>query len=395
MKMFQLIPNDTNFDFMGKSRIATAIAFIVVLISLLLIAIIGPKYGIDFRGGTEMVLAFQGDVSDDEVREAAGNIGLADATVQRYGVAADNRFLIQTQDVSLVDADKITEIEAQLQTIGDFTRGTWSAEQPDRYDIRFNEPVDPTLIRDTIQETGLEGVTVETAGQSDESRYTVRFQNMQDLIQTGFAEYFGERFSTETGLERLESVGPRAGEQLRNSGMLSIAIALLATLIYLWFRFDIRYSPGAVIALTHDVLIALAVFVVFQIEITLPIIAAFLTIVGYSLNDTIVIFDRIRENLEGAGLQSIEDIVNRSINETLSRTILTSSTTFLVVLCIAVMGVGMIRDFAIALNIGIVVGTFSSIFIASPMMLKMHYFLLDRKKASELLKQAESNPPVA
>lgn len=395
MKMFQLVPNDANFDIIGKSKITAMISIIMVLVSIVLIVAIGPKYGIDFRGGTEMILAFSGDVSDDEVREAAEKIGLTDASVQRFGLAEDNRFLIQTQGVSLIDAEKIAEIETQLKTVGDLTRGTWLEEQPDRYDLRFSAPVDPNLIRDTILATGLEGVTVETGGQSDESRYIVRFQNMQDLIQSGFAEHFGERFSVENGLERLESVGPRAGEQLRNSGILSVVIAILAILIYIWFRFDIRYSPGAVIALAHDVIIALGVFVLFKFEITLPIIAAFLTIVGYSLNDTIVIFDRIRENLDAAGNVPIEKTVNRSINETLSRTILTSSTTLLVVIAIAILATGLIQDFAVALGIGIVVGTYSSIFIASPIMIRIHHYLQDRKKTTALLDEARSNTPTA
>lgn len=395
MKMFQLVPNDANFDIIGKSKITAMISIIMVLVSIVLIVAIGPKYGIDFRGGTEMILAFSGDVSDDEVREVAEKIGLTDASVQRFGLAEDNRFLIQTQGVSLIDAEKIAEIETQLKTVGDLTRGTWLEEQPDRYDLRFSAPVDPNLIRDTILATGLEGVTVETGGQSDESRYIVRFQNMQDLIQSGFAEHFGERFSVENGLERLESVGPRAGEQLRNSGILSVVIAILAILIYIWFRFDIRYSPGAVIALAHDVIIALGVFVLFKFEITLPIIAAFLTIVGYSLNDTIVIFDRIRENLDAAGNVPIEKTVNRSINETLSRTILTSSTTLLVVIAIAILATGLIQDFAVALGIGIVVGTYSSIFIASPIMIRIHHYLQDRKKTTALLDEARSNTPTA
>ncbi len=393
MKMFQVIPNDANFDIIGKAKLTAIVSIVMVLVSIILIVAIGPKYGIDFRGGTEMILAFKSDVSDDEVREAAQKIGLKDASVQRFGLAEDNRFLIQTQGVSLVDAAKIVEIEAQLKTIGELTRATWLEEQPDRYDLRYSAPVDTNVIRDTILATGLEGVTVETGGQSDESRYVVRFQNMQDLIQKGFSDHFGERFSLADGLERLESVGPRAGEQLRNSGILSVVIAILAILIYIWFRFDIRYSPGAVIALTHDVIIALGIFVLFRFEITLPIIAAFLTIVGYSLNDTIVIFDRIRENLDGAGNTPIEKTVNRSINETLSRTILTSSTTLLVVIAIAILATGLIQDFAVALGIGIVVGTYSSIFIASPIMIRMHHYLLERKKTTALLDDARTNTP--
>ena len=141
----------------------------------------------------------------------------------------------------------------------------------------------------------------------------------------------GEKFDPVTGLERLETVGPRVGEQLRNSGVLSLIVALLLILIYIAFRFDVRYAPGAVVALVHDVIISVGIFTVIEMEVSLPIIAALLTIVGYSLNDTIVVFDRIRENLTAIGDDDVPGVVNQSINETLSRTLMTSLTTLLAV----------------------------------------------------------------
>ncbi len=205
-----------------------------------------------------------------------------------------------------------------------------------------------------------------------------------------FAKEFGAAFDPGSGLERMETVGARVGEQFRNAGILSILVALLFILIYIAFRFDVRYAPGAVAALAHDVIIAVGFFTVTGIEVSLPIIAALLTIVGYSLNDTIVVFDRIRENLESATDEPIDRVVNRSINETLSRTIITSLTTLLAVTAIAVLGGGLIQDFAIALIVGVVIGTYSSVFVASPIMLRMDNFLKARREADEILETQKS-----
>ncbi|MFU8804329.1 MAG: protein translocase subunit SecF [Bradymonadaceae bacterium] len=389
MKMFQIIKPETKFDLLGMRKKAGVFSAIVLAVSLMLTFTVGPRYGIDFRGGTELIMHFVGEVTDDEVREAAHTVGLTDAMVQRYGTVADNRFLIQTQEVSVVDADKIAEVRAELEQLGELERATWTDEQPDRYDLMFNDHVDVEAIREAVLATGLQRVDVEAVGQAEEARYVVRFQDLQALIQSGFSEFFGERYDASEGLERLETVGPRVGEQLRNSGILSVIIALMAILLYIWFRFDIRYSPGAVAALSHDVIIAVGFFVALQMEITLPIIAALLTIVGYSLNDTIVVFDRIRENLDKAGTKPVEEVVNDSLNETLSRTLVTSLTTLMAVTAIAVLGSGLIQDFAVALIVGIIVGTYSSVFVASPIMVRMDHYLRERRKVTEALEAAE------
>lgn len=167
-------------------------------------------------------------------------------------------------------------------------------------------------------------------------------------------------------VRRIESVGPRVGEELRQSAILAILFSVLLIVLYVWLRFQWRYSIGALVALFHDVLLVLGVFVLAQKEITLPVVAAILTIAGYSINDTIVIFDRIRENLRRFHKRTPFDSINLSVNQTLSRTILTSGTTLFVVLAIYLFGGEIIKDFAFALVLGVGVGTYSSIFIASP-----------------------------
>jgi preprotein translocase subunit SecF len=176
-------------------------------------------------------------------------------------------------------------------------------------------------------------------------------------------------------LQRTESIGPRVGEELRRAGLEALLLSWVSILIYVWFRFDLRYAPGAVVALIHDVLITAGVFVLFGLEFNLQVLAALLVVVGYSLNDTIVIYDRIRENLELRGSTHLEEVVNVSVNQTLSRTLLTSLTTLVVVLAMLFLGGPVIRDFALALTIGVVVGTYSTIYVASALLI-----LLERRR---------------
>ncbi|NRA02245.1 MAG: protein translocase subunit SecF [Myxococcales bacterium] len=169
--------------------------------------------------------------------------------------------------------------------------------------------------------------------------------------------------------ERLESVGPRIGAELRWNGLWALMLSWVLILLYIWFRFDLRFAPGAVVALIHDVVITAGVFVAIGLEFNLQVLAALLVVIGYSLNDTIVIYDRVRENLELRGATHIADVVNQSINQTLSRTLLTSLTTLLVVVALVLLGGPVLRDFALALLLGIVIGTYSTIYVASALLI--------------------------
>ena len=280
----------------------------------------------------------------------------------------------------------------ELAALGDHESTDPIEEQPDRMEVRYTAEKSHEELRQALQAAGLDEVDIQNRGQREEYWYALTFQDLQRHLRSGFKEYFGDRFDERSGVQRLESVGPRAGEQLRNDGMLAMIIALIAILIYIWFRFDIRYSPGAVAALAHDITIALGIFIILDIEFSLPIVAALLTIIGYSLNDTIVVFDRIRENLDFAGDKSVVEVANQAINQTMSRTLITSMTTFGAVLMIALIATGLIEDFAMALMVGIVVGTYSSIFVASPVMLKMDAYLKERQETAALLEEDEEEP---
>ena len=169
--------------------------------------------------------------------------------------------------------------------------------------------------------------------------------------------------------ERLESVGPKIGEELRWDGLGAMFLSWLLILVYIWFRFDLRFAPGAVVALIHDVVITAGIFVALGLEFNLQVLAALLVVIGYSLNDTIVIYDRVRENLELRGATHIGDVVNQSVNQTLSRTLLTSLTTLVVVSALIVLGGPALRDFALALLFGIIIGTYSTIYVASGLLI--------------------------
>ena len=244
--------------------------------------------------------------------------------------------------------------------------------------IQFEEKTTAADIKAALKDLDLKGVVVQQFG-DEANEFLIRAQEVgggltslsRDILSALEASYGAGKVE----VRRTEMVGPQVGKDLRQKGLLAVFYAMIGILIYITWRFEFRFAVGAVIALIHDVLITLGVFSLFGKEIDLPIIAAFLAIIGYSLNDTIIVYDRIRENMGKHGREGFPAVVNRSINETLSRTILTSGTTLLVVLALFVLGGGVIHNFAFALLVGVMVGTYSSIFVASPLLI----FWEDRK----------------
>jgi preprotein translocase subunit SecF len=236
--------------------------------------------------------------------------------------------------------------------------------------FKFHEHVETSDLRDALQDLGLGQIVLQEFGREEDREYLVRVEktetDLQALQQT-VEEALKNRFGAESlELRRTELVGPKVGEELRKKGMNAVLYAIVGILVYITWRFEFRFALGAILALLHDALITIGVFSILNKEIDLPIVAAILTIIGYSINDTIVVFDRIRENMRRIRRQSIERVINASINETLSRTLLTSVTTLIVVGALFILGGPVIHNFAFALIIGVAVGTYSSIFIASP-----------------------------
>ncbi|MDV2479760.1 MAG: protein translocase subunit SecF [bacterium] len=249
-------------------------------------------------------------------------------------------------------------------------------------ELRMPRDVDIEDVRRELRGIGMGDSTIQHYGSKDEilirmMRSPKRVEGLQGEIIKALEVVYGQG---NIELRRTEVVGPQVGAALRKQAALAMAYALIGILIYITIRFEFRFAVAAILALVHDVLITLGAFAVTNKELSLPVIAAFLTIVGYSLNDTIVVFDRIRENLKLFRRESYEAVFNRSINETLSRTILTSLTTMLVVLALFFLGGEVIHDFAFALLVGIVVGTYSSIFVASPILVFWQRLMPSKKR---------------
>ena len=260
----------------------------------------------------------------------------------------------------------------------DFKGGTLVA-------VNYTEAVDINKIRSSMANVSIEGQKFDFSKEEikhfgDETNVAIRIASMEDepprfanRVAESLAGVYPDLVPTEQNefILSIDKVGPKVGAELSSDAILAILYALGFILIYISIRFEFKYAIGAIAALTHDVLITLGVFSVLGYEISLAVIAAFLTIVGYSLNDTIVIFDRVRENVKSLKGASIESVINQSINDSLSRTIITSLTTFLVVLILFLVGGEVIHTFSFAMIVGVIIGTYSSIFVASPVVIKM------------------------
>lgn len=336
----QFIKPDVNIDFIGKRKIAFIVSSVMILISIASLIIHGgPRYGIDFAGGTLIQVKFLNPTAVNDIKTGLATIGLKKSSVQTFGAADNHEYLIRTDKSLMTDQEFSQEVFNALRS-----------STGNDLEIRRIEMVGPQVGRD-LREKAL---------------FAMFFSLLFITI------YISGRFELKWILS-----GVMAGALMGAVYALSlfhvsipflIGAALIVTLVLFWFL-KLKYAMGAIVALIHDVSITVGIFSICGKEFTLPIIAALLTIIGYSLNDTIIVFDRIRENLRKKQKNPLHAIINRSINETLSRTILTSLTTMVVVVSLFVLGGGIIHDFAFAMIIGIVVGTYSSIYVASPILI--------------------------
>jgi preprotein translocase subunit SecF len=336
----QFVKPDINIDFVGKRKIAFSISLAMILISIASLVIHGgPKYGIDFAGGTLVQVKFNEPVTVSKIKSGLATIDLGKSSVQGFGEQSENEYLIRTDRSEMTSGGFSQMVQQALES----STGKGAT-------VRRVEMVGPQVGKD-LREKALFAIF-----------YALLF----------IAIYISGRFELKWLLS-----GVIAGVLMGAVYFLSIfnvsvpfliVVALLISLALFWFL-GLKYAMGAIVALIHDVTITVGIFSIFNKEFSLPIIAALLTIIGYSLNDTIIVFDRIRENLRKYHKNPLEIIINRSVNETLSRTILTSGTTLIVVVALFVLGGGIIHDFAFAMLVGIVVGTYSSIYVASPILL--------------------------
>ena len=336
----RFIKPDTHIDFIGKKKIAFSLSIACIVISILSLTVHkGPKLGIDFAGGTLIQIKSKTAVRIDDIKSGLEAVGLGKSSVQQFGERIHNELLVRT-DLLYENADTFaSEIKKALE-----------AATASEVEIRRVEMVGPQVGED-LREKALFAMF-----------YSLLFITI----------YISGRFELKwivSGVVAAALIGAVYISNLFNVSIpFLIGAALILSLVIFWFL-ELKYAMGAIVALIHDVTITVGIFSIFDKEFTLPVIAALLTIIGYSLNDTIIVFDRIRENLRKYHKQPLAFIINRSINETLSRTILTSGTTLIVVVALFILGGGIIHDFAFALIIGIAVGTYSSIYVASPILL--------------------------
>lgn len=309
------LKREPRIDFLGHRGLAGIMSAVLIVIGIVSLGVRGLAFGIDFTGGTLVEVAYEESVEASSVRDLIANAGFESALVQYFGTSKD--ILVRLPASAIENAAQVSS----------------------RIMVALRSPYKETLV------TGASG-------------------DLQQCLSDN-----GTSGRCAVQMRRVEFVGPQVGEELTEKGGLAMLYALLGILIYVSWRFEWRFALGAVAALVHDVLITVGVFSVLGLEFSLPVLAAILAVIGYSLNDTIVVFDRVRENFRKMRRGTPIEIMNTSVNQTLSRTILTSLTTLLVVLTLLIIGGEVINGFATALLVGVLIGTYSSIFIANPAVL--------------------------
>jgi preprotein translocase subunit SecF len=363
MRIFE----NLNFDFLGKRKIAYAISGILFLIGVISVVTRGFHFGIDFKGGSEIVLQFQDPVDIAVIRGYLSNIGLGDVEVKTFG--GETGVMIRTEK-QVIPSDVYPQVVAGIE--------------------KEIEKIMPGVPRQIIDSTA-SSVTyafenTDTTNTLVDALFAAGFQsgriseepdNTQMIVSVGISDWLKENLREKVAdnpftILKEDRVGPKIGDELKRDALLAMIFALIAILIYLGFRFKFIFAIGAVAALFHDVLITFGLFAVLygvipglNLDIDLTVVAAFLTLIGYSINDTVVNFDRIRENIKIHKTRPLYDIINTSISQTMSRTILTSGTTLITISVLLIFGGEVLKVFAFTLLFGIIIGTYSSIFVAS------------------------------
>lgn len=344
-----------------------AVSAFLVLASLVLLVYPGPRFGTDFLGGTEVELRFRGAVTTAELRTALSELHYTGNDVIAVQGRA-NQYILRVREVSTVGRELGQRIEAgfrsSMQGQGLSVQQFRLSPGGDKISVRLSGAAEPSAIEAALEGSGAEVRVVNAFGASDEHRFEAQLVGLGDRLIAQLRERFGDKVPDAP--ERVEWVGPRAGQQLQEAAIQSVVYALIFIMVYVAFRFDIRFAPGALASLAHDVIITLGFYVLFQREVALTTVAACLTILGYSINDTIVVYDRIRENMGRERGKTLSEIVDISTSQVLSRSLITSGTTVVSILPFLYFGTTTLKDIAFAFTIGMVFGSFSSIYIASP-----------------------------
>jgi preprotein translocase subunit SecF len=361
----RILKHKTNIDFIGKRKIAIFVSTLINLAILVGIATFGFNLGVDFAGGTVVEVRFDHPVSDNEVRKRAEEGGLHDVTVQGIGAEDENTFLLRLGGVTQLNEEGADKAKAAINSLGTM-RNVYVDLANGIINFRSANALTPDAIKKAVVDsgTGVQEVRELPEVQGGGFDYQVVASGLADKVYAALNKGLTKPDFQE---RRVDYVGPQVGKQLRNKGLAALLYAMVAILIYVAFRFDFKFGPGALLAMLHDVVMVAGFYLVSRREFNLTAIAALLTIIGYSVNDTIVIYDRIREDMGKYKGKPLADVINIAINDTLARTILTSFVTALSLVGLLIFGVGEIWDFAMAMLVGIIVGTYSSVYIASPL----------------------------
>jgi len=374
-----------NIDFLGKKWYFIAFSLVFSIAGLISIFFWhGIPLGIDFRGGTLVYVKFSHPPNDNAVRAAMDRTGLTNVRIQRLGQVGSNEVLI---DVPETETSEVSLDRAKTQIVNALETGA----QPNKQDLNNSSSLgiaaylndkDPLHLGTDAQQR-YTAIAQAITNFRDKSKGGVlaSWDDLRSVAEPGVLTSLQDGFFlSDFGVYQVEIVGPQVGRQLQKQAILATVYSLGGMLIYLAFRFEWIYGVAAVITVFHDTLITIGAFSLTDKPISLTVIAAILTLIGYSNNDTIVVFDRIRENLKMMRREKLSDIVNRSINQTLSRTILTAGLTFLTVLALFLFGGEVLHGFSFALVIGILIGTYSSIAIAAPILVAYQDWKTNRNR---------------
>lgn len=362
------------------------------------------RLDVDFKGGTVVQVKFAGPPKVDRIRFAANSEGLHSARIERFGAIADNEELITLAE-NATDTASLDRSRAQIQHMLTkyYSEAGAQAQSQGKLDLdnaskgdllQWLQEQDPehmgndqnATIRYTQQAVAIEAYRNNHGGLIDS------IADLRGVADPAVVQALGQgAYLSGFTVRNVEIVGPEVGAQLRSKALMAVLYSLAGMLIYLWFRFELIYGVAAVVAVFHDTIITIGAFSLADREMSLTVIAAILTLIGYSMNDTIVVFDRIRENLRMTRREPLADLVNRSINQTLSRTVLTSGLTFLTAISLLLFGGEVLRNFSFALVIGIMIGTYSSIAVASPMLVAYQNWRAERRGKAATLPAARKS----
>jgi preprotein translocase subunit SecF len=375
MRIFE----NLNYDFLGKRKLFYYVSAAMFLVGLINILLRGLNFGIDFKGGSEIVLQFEKTIQIGEIRSLVEGLGIGNVEVKTFG--GETGVLLRTELQSIPEElypKVIQDLNNEINTLA--PNINFEVVDSSQTSVTYSFPNSDTTSH-IIEQLALAGFNVSRVADDPASTQMITSLGIADWIKEELREKMKDN---PFQILREDRVGPKIGDELKRDALIAIFFSLLAILIYLGFRFKFVFAVGAVAALFHDVLITVGLYSVLyglipglNLEIDLTVVAAFLTLVGYSINDTVVVFDRVRENMKIHKTMDLQEVINKSINQTMSRTIITGITTLLTLFVLLLIGGDVLRAFAFTLFFGIIIGTYSSIFVASAFVLE---YATKRKK---------------